>query len=90
MDDIYENIDEENPNKKCKMLMPFDDMIPDMLCNKKIHPIVIEVLYRVQSTTKMTITQKLVRLKNKILDCNHSKYITTQEFNKLMELAQAK
>ena len=47
MDDIYENIDEENPNKKCKMLMPFDDMIPDMLCNKKIHPIVIEVLYRV-------------------------------------------
>ena len=47
MDDIYENIDEENPNKKCKMLIPFDDMIPDMLCNKKIHPIVIEVLYRV-------------------------------------------
>ena len=46
MDDIYENIDEENPNKKCKMLIPFDDMIPDMLCNKKIHPIVIEVLYR--------------------------------------------
>ena len=79
MDDIYENIAEENPNKKCKMLMPFDDMIPDMLCNKKIHPIVIEVLYRVQSHTqkKMTITQKLVRLKNKIPDSNHSKYITT-------------
>ena len=56
---------------------PFDDMIPDMLCNKKIHPMVIEVLYRVQSQKKQkkqTITQKLLRLKNKIPDCNHSKY----------------
>ena len=33
MDDIYENIEEENPNKKCKALIVFDDMITDMLSN---------------------------------------------------------
>ena len=31
MDDIYENIEEHNPNKKCKKLNVFDDMMPDML-----------------------------------------------------------
>ena len=33
MDDIYENIEEENPNKKRKTLIVFDDMITDMLSN---------------------------------------------------------
>ena len=31
MDDIYENFEEYNPNKKCKILIIFDDMIDDML-----------------------------------------------------------
>ena len=35
MDDIYENIGEYNPNKKRKILIVFDDMIADMLSNKK-------------------------------------------------------
>ena len=35
MDDIYKNIDEYNPNKKRKILIVFDDMIADMLTNKK-------------------------------------------------------
>ena len=35
MDDIYKNIEEYNPNKKRKILILFDDMIPDMLSNKK-------------------------------------------------------
>ena len=40
MDDIYKNIEECNPNKKRKMLTVFDDMIADMLSNKKLNPIV--------------------------------------------------
>ena len=40
MDDIYKNIEEHNPNKKRKMLIVFDDMIADMLSNKKLNPIV--------------------------------------------------
>ena len=36
MDDIYKNIEEYKPNKKSKILIAFDDMIADMLSNKKI------------------------------------------------------
>ena len=35
VDNIYENIEECNPNKKRKTLIVFDDMIADMLSNKK-------------------------------------------------------
>ena len=35
MDDIYRNIEENNSNKKQKILMVHDYMIPDMLSNKK-------------------------------------------------------
>ena len=43
MDDIYKNIEEYNPNKKRKMLIVFDDVIADMLSNKKRNPIVTEL-----------------------------------------------
>ena len=33
MDDIYENIEEYNSNKKRKILIIVDDMIADMLSN---------------------------------------------------------
>ena len=46
MDDIYKNIEEYNPNKKRKTLIFFDDMIADMLSNKKINPIITELFIR--------------------------------------------
>ena len=46
MDDIYKNIEEHNPNKKCKILIVFDDMIADMLSNKKFNLIVTELFIR--------------------------------------------
>ena len=46
MDDIYKNIEEYNPNKKRKILIVFDDMISDMLSNKKRNLIVTELLIR--------------------------------------------
>ena len=36
MDNIYKNIEEDNPNKKRIILILFDDMIADMLSNKKM------------------------------------------------------
>ena len=45
MNDIYENIEEYNPNKKLKTLIFFDDMI-DMVSNKKLNPIVTELFIR--------------------------------------------
>ena len=46
MDDIYKNIEEYNANKKQKILIVFDDMIIDMLSNKKLSPIVAELFIR--------------------------------------------
>ena len=46
MDDIYKNIKKYNPNKKRKILIVFDDMIADMLSNKKPNPIVTELFIR--------------------------------------------
>ena len=40
MDDIYKDIEEQNPNKKRQILIVFDDMIADMLSNEKLNPIV--------------------------------------------------
>ena len=42
MDDIYENIEESNPNKKWKTLLVFDDMIVDMHSNEKPNKIVTD------------------------------------------------
>ena len=37
MDDIFKNIEEYNPNKKCEILIIIDDMIADLLSNKKLN-----------------------------------------------------
>ena len=42
MHNIYENIDEYIPNKKCKFLIVFDDMIADILSRKNLQSIVTE------------------------------------------------
>ena len=46
MNGIYKNIEEYNPNKKLKILIVFDNMIVDMLSNKKLNPIVTELFIR--------------------------------------------
>ena len=40
MDDVYENIDHYNPNRKRKILIVFDDMIADIMTNKKFQSII--------------------------------------------------
>ena len=50
MDDIYKSIEEQNPNKKHKILIVSDDMIADMLNNKKLNPVVTELVMRRQKT----------------------------------------
>ena len=36
MDDIYENIEEQNPRKERKILIAFNDIIADILSNKNL------------------------------------------------------
>ena len=45
MSDIYKNFEEYNTSIKRKILIVFDDMVPDMLSNK-LNPIVTEFFIR--------------------------------------------
>ena len=46
MGDVYENIDDYNPNRKRKILIVFDDMIADIMSNKKFQAIIKELFIR--------------------------------------------
>ena len=46
MQDVYKNIDEYNVDKENKILIVFDDMIADMINNKKLNSIVTELFIR--------------------------------------------
>ena len=46
MHDVYKNIDGYNPDKQNKILIVFDDMIADMINNRKLNSIVTELFIR--------------------------------------------
>ena len=46
MQDVYKNIDEYNIDKERKILIVFNDMIADMINNKKLNSIVTELFIR--------------------------------------------
>ena len=46
MHDVYKNIIYYNPDKENKILILFDDMIADMIQNKKVNPKVTELFIR--------------------------------------------
>ena len=66
MDDVYRNIEEYNPDKKRKVVIVFDDMIVDMLSNKKLNPIVTELFVRGRKlrTSLVFITQSYFAVRN--------------------------
>ena len=43
MHNVYKNIEDYNPRKKRKVLIVFDDIIADMINNKRLNPIVTEL-----------------------------------------------
>ena len=45
-DDVYENIDDYNPTTRRKILIVFDDMIADIMSNKKFQAAVKELFIR--------------------------------------------
>ena len=46
MQDVYKNIEEYNLDQKRKILIVFDDMIADLINDKKINPVVSELFIR--------------------------------------------
>ena len=46
MDGIHKNSEECNPNGKHKIMIAFDDIVADMLSNKKLNPVVTKLFIR--------------------------------------------
>ena len=46
MDDVYQNIDDYNPSKKRKILIVSDNMMADIMSNKKVQAMIKELFIR--------------------------------------------
>ena len=64
MQDVYKNIEDYNPRKNRKVLVVFDNMIADMINNKKFNSIVTELLIRGRKldTSIVFITQSYIKV----------------------------
>ena len=63
MDDVYENVNDYNPIRKIKILIVFDDMIADIMSNKKFQAVVKELFIRctcIQRKFKLNSTHYLI------------------------------
>ena len=68
--DAYKNGEDYNPGKKRKVVIIFDDMIADLINNKKLNPVVTELFIRGRklNITIAIITQSYFKVpKDKIL-----------------------
>ena len=86
MDEIYENIEEYNPNKKRKVIIFFDDMIAD----KKLNPIVTELFIRGRKLNiyLVFITESYISVPNNIrLNSTHSFIIKIPNKRHLQQIA---
>ena len=74
MQDVYKNIEDYNPRKKRKILIIFDDMIADMINNKKLNSIVTELFIggRKLNISIVFITQSYFKVPEDVrLNSNH-------------------
>ena len=55
MQDIFRNVEEFNPDRKCNVLIIFDDMIDDTISNKKLNQIVTELFIRGRKLNMSTV-----------------------------------
>ena len=46
MKDVYKNIEEYKPDRECNVLIVFDDIIVDIICNNSVKQVVTELFIR--------------------------------------------
>ena len=69
MDDVYEDIDDYNPNRQKKILIVFDDMIADIMSDKKYEAIIKELFFRCRKLIfHLYLSHSLIFLFQKMLD----------------------
>ena len=89
MHDVYKNIDECNKDKERKMLIVFDDMIADMINNKKLNSVVTELFIRGRkfSISIVFITQSYFKVpKDVTLNSTHFIIMKTQNKRELLHI----
>ena len=85
MHDVYENINDYNPDKENKLSIVFDDMIADMIDNKKLNSIVTELFIRdVRLNTTHFFIMKIPNKRElQQIAIDHSSNINTKVFIKI-------
>ena len=85
MHDVYENINDYNPDKENKISIVFDDMIADMIDNKKLNSIVTELFIRdVRLNTTHFFIMKIPNKRElQQIAIDHSSNINTKVFIKI-------
>ena len=83
MDDVYEDIDNYNPKRDKKVLIVFDDMIADIMTNKKFQAIIKELFIRCRklNISLVFITQSYFSVP-KDVRLNSTNYFTMKINNK--------
>ena len=83
MDGIYNNIDNYNPTRKRRILIVFDDMIADIMTNKKFQAIIKELFItcRKLNISFVFITQSYFSVRKEVrLNCTY--YLIMKIYNK--------
>ena len=83
MNDVYSNIDDCNPRRKRKILIVFDDMIADIMTNKKFQAIIKELFIRCRTLniSLLFITQSYVSVPKEVR-LNSTHYLIMKMHNK--------
>ena len=90
MQDVYKNIEERNPERKCKVLIAFDDMIADMISNKELNQILTDLFIRGRKLNicSVFITQFSVIVPDDVkLNCTHFFIIKIPNKQELQQIA---
>ena len=87
---IWKNFNYYNPNKENKILIIFDDMIADMINNKKLNSIVTELFSRGRklNISFVFITQSYVKIRKDVrLNTTHFFIMEIPNKRELQEIA---
>ena len=90
MQDVYKNIDEYNTDKERKILIVFDDMMADIINNKKLNSIVTELFIggRKLIISLVFITQSYIKVPKGVrLNSTHFLIMKTPNKRELQQIA---
>ena len=90
MDDVYNNIDHYNPKRKRKILIVLDDMIADIMTNKRFQAIIKELFIRCRklNISLFLITQSYFIVPKKVrLNSTHYLIIKIHSKRELQQIA---